>query len=112
MKININNTEIELRYSLRIFIIYENITNKSIDYNNMTMRNLLDLFYSTIIGTLQREKKDFITYETYLDWLDDNNGEKKLEEFSAWFLNAILAQQDIADNNKQVKQTEPIDTKN
>ena len=105
MTININNQDIELRYSLRIFLIYENITKSSLDYNNITMSNLIDLFYATIIGTLQHAKKDFIKYEDYLDWLDENGGEKILADFSTWFLNTILAQQDIADNNiKEEKQ--------
>jgi len=107
MTININNQDIELRYSLRIFLIYENITNRSLDYNNITMSNLVDLFYATIIGTLQHAKKDFIKYEDYLDWLDENGGEKILADFSNWFLNTILAQQDIADNN--IKEEEQKD---
>lgn len=106
MTIHINNEDLKLRYSLRIFLIFENITHKSLDYNNVTMRDLIDLFYATIIGTLQREKKDFIKYEEFLDWLDDNNGEKQLSDFSSWFLNTILSQQDISDNNVKEQEIE------
>ena len=87
MKINIKNQEIELSYSMRIYILFENITNKSLSFESMqSYTSLIVLFYSSVLASIQKQKLNItISYDEFMDWLDDSNGEQMIKEFSTWF---------------------------
>ena len=91
MKINIKNQEIELTYSMRIYILFENITNKSLSFDSInSYTSLIVLLYSSIIATIQKQKLNIQwSYHEFMDWLDENNGEQMIKEFSTWFTTCL-----------------------
>ena len=86
MKIKIKEQELELHYSLRIYMFYENIMGHSIDMQTISSyTSLVVLFYSAILATLQYEHKNLdITYDEYMDWLDSQQ-HTILSDFASWF---------------------------
>ena len=113
MILKINNENIELTYSFRINVYFEQITNHSIDFNNFTANDLLNLFYCTVYATLQKAKKPVISMNDFLDIIDDNGGDKCLLKFSNWFIETMKAEYSIedAEDVKEVKQ-DPSKKKN
>lgn len=106
MKINIKNTDIELTYSMRIYILFENITNQSLNFENLnSYTSLIVLFYSAIVATIQKNKMNLsVSYDEFMDWLDSSNGEQMIKQFSTWFTTQLtnnLALQDA----EEVKET-------
>lgn len=87
MKVKYNNKEYELKYSFRALMVYENITNKSLDIKGLT--DIINFFYSVL---LVAAKGDVIQYDDFLDWLDENPNE--LEKFSSWLI-GILKQNSL-----------------
>ncbi len=87
MKIQINEQELELHYSLRIYIIYENMTDKSIEPDDFfKMTNVITLLYAAIVASLQYYRKPAsLDWNDYMDWLDTQGGDKILVEFANWF---------------------------
>ena len=107
MKINIKNQELELAYTMRTYILFENIQGQSLSFENLnSYTSLIVLFYSAIVATIQKRKLDItISYDEFIDWLDDNNGENMIKEFSEWFTTQLtnnLALQD-AEEEKETK---------
>lgn len=89
MKIKIKEQELELHYSLRIYMFYENIMGHSIDMQTISSyTSLVVLFYSSILATLQYEHKNLdITYDEYMDWLDSQHN--ILADFASWFIKNV-----------------------
>ena len=107
MKINIKNQELELAYTMRTYILFENIQGQSLSFENLnSYTSLIVLFYSAIVATIQKRKLDIsISYDEFIDWLDENNGENMIKEFSNWFTTQLtnnLALQD-AEEEKETK---------
>ena len=88
MKITINEKEIELKYTFRSMMIYENIMGTS--FNPKGISEVIIYFYSTIIAS----SKEPIVYDDYLDWLDENPNE--LANFNTWLA-------DVAKVNEKLK---------
>lgn len=109
MKIKIKNKEIELHYSMRMYILYENITGKSLSFENMSSyTSLIVLFYSAIVATIQRNHINMtISYDEFMDWLDEQNGATIMKDFSDWFTssvtNNIALQDDTIEDDKKDK---------
>ena len=104
MTITIKDLTIDLKYSMRMYIIYENITDEPVDYSKMnSMRVLSTLFYSTIISTLQANKQSLdMNFDEYMDWLDENNGVNILSEYATWLSKQLEVQFEL-DPQKQKK---------
>lgn len=98
MKITYNNKEYELKYSFRALMIYENITQKSFQPNTLT--DIITLFYSIVLAAA---KGDYIDYEEFIDWLDDNTGE--LNKFSEWLTGVFDLNNKTAPKRKSKKKT-------
>lgn len=118
MKIKIKDIELDLHYSMRMYIIYENIMGKSLNFENASSyTSLIVLLYSSIIATIQKNKLDItITYDEFMDWLDTQNAQKVMTDFSEWFTSQLTANIDLKDvNTKEVKDkntSEKIKSKN
>lgn len=104
MKLMINGEELELVYSFRINLFYEEISGKAIDFSNITANDLVNLFYSTVAASLQKAKRPAITMLDFLDVLDDNGGEKSIVEFSNWYVDVMKKMYEIMpeEDKKQV----------
>lgn len=106
MKININGHELELHYSLRILINYEELTGKSLDFADLTsVSNLIKLYYAAVIASLQYARMPLdVTWEDFLDFVDED-GEKGLMDFGNWYAKSMTAQSDVEKNKKANKDT-------
>lgn len=110
MKLTINGQELELHYSFRMFIIYENIMSKSIDFETLTSyTGMVTLLYSAIIATMQRNKMDIssLGYDDFMEWLDTQSPDI-FTEFATWFTKAMNVQQKLtAETTEKVKKAKP-----
>ncbi len=107
MKIKINNEEIELVYSFRSAVYFEQIAGHNLDFTKMSQNDLITLFYCVVIASLQKAKKPVITMLDFMDAIDENDGEKCIIDFSNWYVQTITAQYEVlnsmGDEKKQTK---------
>ena len=108
MKLNINGEELELVYSFRSNIYFEQITGHAVDFSKLNSNDLITLFYSIVIASLQKAKKPTISMVDFLDVVDDNQGEKCILEFSNWYVKEIQAQYEIMESTDEKKDESPI----
>ena len=77
MKITINEKEIELKYSFRALMMFENINGTT--YNGGGLTEAITLFYCIAVTS----SKDYsLDYDYFIDWLDEN--QDILKEFFTW----------------------------
>ena len=113
MKVKIKGKTLDLHYSMRIYLIYETITGKSISLGESSFSTLVSLLYSAILGTMQYKRMNLdLDWDTYLDWLDTQNPDI-LNEFSKWFVDCVNVNAYLTEE-KENKETKPekVDTKN
>lgn len=107
MKLKINNEEIELVYSFRSAVYFEQIAGHNLDFTKMSQNDLITLFYCVVIASLQKAKKPVITMLDFMDAIDENDGEKCIIDFSNWYVQTITAQYEVlnsmGDEKKQTK---------
>lgn len=102
MKIVIKEEEIELKYSFRSLMVYEQILGKSFEPKGLT--EILTFMYSVIITS----KKDLqFTYDEFLDMVD--NYPSLIKEFSEWLTgvvqrNAAMMNQHVKEDDKKKSQ--------
>lgn len=103
MKINIKDIDLELHYSMRMYILYENILGKALNFENASSyTSVIVLFYSAIMASIQSKKLDItLTYDEYMDWLDEQNAQELLAEFSSWFASHVMTNSDLNDIKKE-----------
>ena len=106
MKLKINSNEtIDLIYSFRANIYYEQIQGHSLDFTNFTSSDLLTLFYCVVVATLQKKQMPPMTMLEFMDILDDNGGDHAVLEFSNWYTQQLQAQYDLY-NAEETKDNE------
>ncbi len=89
MKLNINNKTIELKYTLRAMIMYENVTSST--FAPKSISDIITLFYCVVVSSA----KDYdLSFEQFVDYLDENVN--VLNEFSEWL-------QTVNNTNEQLK---------
>lgn len=103
------NKEVELKYSFRSSIYFEQITGHNIDLSKLTQNDVVTLFYCVVIASLQKAKEPVIPMLDFLDAIDDfNGGEKCILEFGNWYVDVLKAQFEVLDStedNKKKKET-------
>lgn len=104
MKLNYNGEEIELRWSFRASVYFEQIQGKNIDFTNITSNDLLILFYCAFISTLQKNKMPIISLTDFCDVIDDNGGEKCLYDFSNWYVKSMTTQYEFLASTEEPNQ--------
>ena len=104
MKLKIGNEELELVYSFRSSIYFESITGHSLDFTKLTSNDLITLFYSVVVASLQKAKQPVISMLDFLDAVDDNGGEKCLVDFSNWYIEIMKAQYELLTEEKEDKE--------
>lgn len=110
MKINIKDHEIELKYSFRSLIVYEEIMGTTLTVPE-SLKEILVLFYSIILASAKGALQDF-TWDQFMDWLDDNP--TMTIEFTTWLKNVLEQQNTITEKHaKDVeKKTSKRSTRN
>lgn len=111
MKLKIGNEELELVYSFRSSIYFESITGHSLDFTKLTSNDLITLFYSVFVATLQKSKKPIIAMTDFLDIIDENDGEKCLVDFSNWYIEIMKAQYELLAEEKEGSKEKPVKSK-
>lgn len=97
MIVKIKDKEFELRYSMRGYILYENIIGKSINFDDFkNQQNLIALCYAFVISSAQYHKIDIhFTYDEFIDWIDEQGGLEFCHSFATWFFEASTAQHNL-----------------
>ena len=104
MKVNIKGKELELAYSMRIYLIYETITGKTLSLETGSYTVSVNLFYSAILASMQHANLDLnFEYDEYLDWLD-TQGMDLIKEFIEWFLKIMNVNSSLVE--KQIDETD------
>lgn len=92
MKITIKEKEIELKYSIRSLIMYENMTDKTLSVSN-SLTDMILFMYCVVITS----SKDYsLTFDEFIDFLDENT--QFIPEFSEWLQNNINTNNNIRKN--------------
>ncbi len=82
MKVTINDKEIELKYTLRSMLMYENITDKT--FNPSTMSDVITFMYCIVVAS----SKDYsLKFDDFIDWLDENPN--IINEFGEWIQTVV-----------------------
>lgn len=108
MKLKIGNEELELVYSFRSSIYFESITGHSLDFTKLTSNDLITLFYSVVVATLQKAKKPVISMLDFLDVIDDSGGEKCLVDFSNWYIGIMKTQYELLAEENEGNKEKPL----
>lgn len=96
MKIQIKNTEVELKNKMRSLLIYEQITNKP--FNPATVTDMILYFYSVILAC----KSDIdLTFSELMDIIDENPS--VYEQFNEWLLSESKKNSIFNDGSKKKK---------
>lgn len=95
MKINIKGKDIELKYSFRALMMYENIKNES-----FAPKNLTDVIIFMLCVIMSSDKKMQLTFDELIDAIDENP--KMLEDFSTWLATEVAKQNLLAQDNEIV----------
>ena len=104
MKVNIKGKELELFYSMRIYLIYEQITGKTLSLEDGSYTVSVNLFYSAILASMQHAHLDLdFEYNEYLDWLDEQ-GINLIKDFINWFLKIMNVNTSLLE--KQIDETD------
>lgn len=103
MKVKISDRDIELKYSFRSLIIYENIQNKT--FAPQTMTDVLVFFFCVIVGS---DKDVQLSFDEFLDMIDEHP--ELVSEFSEWLTkemnkDTVLEAKDevLEETNKEAK---------
>ena len=111
MKLQINGENLELVYSFRSAIYFEQITGHNIDFSNLTGNDLITLFYTVVIASLQKAKKEVIDMVSFLDVVDENGGDKCFMEFAKWYADVIRVQFEILNSTENEDESEKKEIK-
>ena len=107
LKYNNKAQELELHYSMRHLIIYEQISGHGLDMSQMsTFTELINLFYANVLATMQYKRMNLdFSYEQFLDFIDES-GMSIVNEFSEWYVAQMMASTDFQ-KLKEDKESKP-----
>lgn len=81
MTITIDNKPIELKITMKAFLLYENITDTSFTVTSMT--DLITMFYCIVVSSMNDYS---LSFETFLNWVNDNPD--RLAEIYKWIIDS------------------------
>ena len=107
MTLTIKDKEIELKYSFKAMMIFENIKGES--FNPKTVSDIIIFFYSTILGS---DRNLSLEFDDFISWLDDNP--EKMTEFSNWLSSVVNKNKFISPEmtEKEIKKAKKESKKN
>ena len=91
MTITINDKDIELKYTLRSMMMYENITGKTFAPEGVS--DILTFFYCVVVASAKNYE---LKFDDFLDVIDEN--QERLNEFSLWLTNVVATQNYLKKN--------------
>lgn len=85
MKITIKDKNIELKYTIRAMLMFENIADKTFNASGLT--DVITFMYCCVLASC----KDYsITFDEFIDYLDENPS--VINEFGDWIQDIIKTQ--------------------
>ena len=77
MKVVIKEQEIELKKTMRSYMMFESITDKAFAPKNLT--DMVTYFYCVVMSSCKGLE---LPFEEFIDWLDENDG--IMPQFTQW----------------------------
>lgn len=114
MKININNHELELLFSIRMMINYEQKFNKPIDFEHINDIDIcIGAFWACVNASLEKQKIDeVVKLDDFKDWIDDNGGIFTTNKFGLWVTKKLQEQWEyINEQDKKEEEEKPKSSK-
>lgn len=99
MKLHINDKDVELRWSFRSLLLFENIMQKSFEPKGLT--DIITYMYCVIVSS---DKDLNFTYDDFLLYLDEHP--YLIKEFTEWLQKAVEK-----NNSLMLKNTDESDKK-
>ena len=109
MKVTINEKTIELKYNFRMFYLYENLMEKSFNFQDIKITNMVDLLYCAVLARQQYLKLDLLRYDDYMNWLEDNDADKTITEFMEWIYNNVALQSELSEKPELTENTDNVE---
>lgn len=97
MKLIVQDKEINIKYSFKGFMAYEQITGES--FKPQGLSEIITLFYSMVMTS---NNNLTITFDEFIDWLDENP--EKLSEFSIFLAENVKRQEELAPKTEGVSE--------
>ena len=92
MKLNIKDKEIELKYSIRALLMYENMTDKTFSTSTL-LTDMVVFMYCVVISS----SKDYsLSFDEFIDYLDENPNAN--QEFAEWLKNNVNSNNNFTKN--------------
>jgi len=92
MKLNIKDKEIELKYSIRALLMYENMTDKTFSTSTL-LTDMVVFMYCVVISS----SKDYsLSFDDFIDFLDENPD--AIQEFAEWLKNNVNSNNNFTKN--------------
>lgn len=97
MKVKVNGKDMEMHYSMRSMVIYEEITGRSLNLEDInSLSAIVNLFYANVLASMQYNDMELtLSYNDFWNYLDENNGPELIKEFSEWYMEHLKAQADF-----------------
>ena len=91
MALKIKDKEIELKYSIRSMIMYENMTEKTFAPTSLT--DVITFMYCVVVSSA----KDYsISFDEFIDYLDEN--QNAINEFGDWLQSSSNSNDNFSKN--------------
>jgi len=91
MKLTIKGKEIELKYSIRSLIMFENMAEKS--FAPETLTDIITFMYCVVVSS----SKDYsLTFDDFIDFLDENPD--VIKDFGDWLQSSANSNENFKKN--------------
>ena len=77
MKVVIKEQEIELKKTMRSYMMFESITDKA--FAPKTLTDMVTYFYCVVMSSCKGLE---LPFEEFIDWIDENDG--MIQQFTQW----------------------------
>lgn len=115
MKVKFKEHDLELHYSIRTYMILENLQNAEDPENEEEkyINSNIRLLYATLVSTLKYNKiEEKIDLDDIIEFVDNNGGINFLNAFAQWFMDCVNKEsnlipktedKEVVDDKKKLK---------
>ena len=108
MKVRIQDTDLELKFTVGTTHEYETKYQRPFDITQLGMHSvLMDYFYCNVYMMMKEQKKQLeMTEEEFFQWIDENGGYGLLNEYGYWLAKQIQIQLKLTPQEEIEEETE------
>lgn len=108
MNIHIQDTDLELKFTVGTTYEYEHKYNKPFDITQLGMHSvLIDYFYCNVIMMMKEQKKQLeMSQEDFMMWIDENGGYSLINDYGYWLAKQIQIQLNLSPKEEPQEETE------